>query len=197
MILHFLCLHTAWEGGGGNHTVDQNLLQKQVVVLSKGTIKRATKTATCFATLLQNKLKSDIAQSRLNLSCNKSGCYRLRKFVAESREQFYFCNKICTCCAFYRPKANLIATSDVTPVYGVSPAKFYPIKSQYSRNLQQPDLLRDRFDSWVVKRATSLFHSPGSNVAKQVARFCCPVGLNILWCSVTQSTSTYISYVQV
>ena len=78
---------------------------------------------------------------------------------------------------FTGPRQTCFATSDVTPVYGVSPAKFYPIKSQYSRNLQQPDLLRDRFDSWVVKRATSLFHSLGSNVAKQVARFCCPVGL--------------------
>ena len=27
---------------------------------------------------------------------------------------------------------------------------------------------------WVVKRATSLFNSFCSNVAKQVARFCCP-----------------------
>ena len=62
MILHFLCIHTAWEGGRGQpygrlESPPETLLK----VLSKGTIKRATKTATCFATLLQNKLKSDIA----------------------------------------------------------------------------------------------------------------------------------------
>jgi len=38
-------------------------------------------------------------------------------------------------------------------------------------NLQQPDLLQDRFDSWVVKCATSLFNFLFNNVAKQVAHF--------------------------
>ena len=34
-----------------------------------------------------------------------------------------FCNKICTCCAFYRPKSNLFCSaSDGTPVNGVTPA---------------------------------------------------------------------------
>ena len=42
------------------------------------------------------------------MSPNNLVCCRLLKFVAESREQFYFCNKIgCTCRVFYRPKANL------------------------------------------------------------------------------------------
>ena len=36
------------------------------------------------------------------------------------------------------------------------------------------DLLQDRFDSWVVKRGTSLFNLCSSNVAKQVARVCWP-----------------------
>lgn len=32
-------------------------------------------------------------------------------------------NKTCTCCAFYLPKSNFFCTaSDVTPVYGVTPA---------------------------------------------------------------------------
>ena len=39
-----------------------------------------------------------------------------------------------------------LATSDVTPVYGETAALFYPIRSQYSRNLQQPGLLQDRFE---------------------------------------------------
>ena len=56
---------------------------------------------------------------------------------------FTFCNRISTCCVFYRPKVNLFATSDVTSVNGVTPAQFYPIRSQYSRNSQQPNLLQD------------------------------------------------------
>ena len=37
---------------------------------------------------------------------------------------------------------------------------FYPIRSQYSSNLQLADLLQDRFDYlWVVKHATSSFNS--------------------------------------
>ena len=46
-------------------------------------------------------------------------------------------------------------------------------------NLQRPDLLRDRVDSWVVKRATTLFNSFNSNVAKEDARFCCQYYRNL------------------
>ena len=35
---------------------------------------------------------------------------------------------------------SLITASDVTPMYGVTSTLFYPIRSQYSHNLQQPDL---------------------------------------------------------
>ena len=58
-----------------------------------------------------------------------------------------FLNKMFgTCCAFYCPKATVFAASDVTTVYGVTPS--LPIRShdQYSRNLQQPNLLQDRFE---------------------------------------------------
>ena len=41
-------------------------------------------------------------------------------------------------------------------------------------SLKQPDLWQDRFDSWAVKGAMSLFNSFCGNVVKQVARFCCP-----------------------
>ena len=56
-------------------------------------------------------------------------------------------------------------------MYGITPALFYPIRSQYSRNLQQADLLLDRFERGSVKRATLLFNSFCSNVGKQVARY--------------------------
>ena len=49
-----------------------------------------------------------------------------------------------TCCALYLSKATVFAASDVTTVYGVAPS--LPIRSQYSRNLQQPNLLQDRFE---------------------------------------------------
>ena len=38
------------------------------------------------------------------------------------------------------------------------------------RNPQQPELLQDRFDPWVVKRATSLFNS----FCGMSCSFCCP-----------------------
>ena len=42
-------------------------------------------------------------------------------------------------------------------------------------NLQKPDLLQDRLESWVVKCTTSLkFRSFRNNVGKQLARCCCP-----------------------
>ena len=47
------------------------------------------KLATCFATLPQNALNSDVARfttHELSLFCNKSGGCRFRKVVAESRE---------------------------------------------------------------------------------------------------------------
>ena len=52
---------------------------------------------------------------------------------------------------------------------GVTPS--LPIRSQYSRTLQQPNLLQDRFERAVVKRAQSLFESFCDNFSKQVALF--------------------------
>ena len=52
-------------------------------------------------------------QSPSNMSCNKSGCCKLRKLLQKIESYSTFCNKICTCCVFYQPKANL---------YGVTPA---------------------------------------------------------------------------
>ena len=38
---------------------------------------------------------------------------------------------------FTDPRQTCLAESDVNPVYDVTPAKIYPIRSQYSPNLQQ------------------------------------------------------------
>ena len=85
-----------------------------------------------------------------------------------------FWNKICTWCAFYQPKANLFCSkwqSDVTSLYGVTPAYVYAIRSQYSRKLQQALFVARRVWLWVVKRVTSLFNTFGSNGHIFVARF--------------------------
>ena len=68
-------------------------------------------------------------------------------------------NKICTS-DFYRTKETCFTKSDVTPVYGVIPALFYPIRRRFSHNLSQLDLLQGS--------------SFCSNVSKQVTRFCRP-----------------------
>ena len=82
--------------------------------------KTGKKDATCFATLLQNEFNGNVAcftTHWLKLSFNKSGC-----------------SKICTwyVARFTGPKQTCFTASDVNPVYGVTPTKFYPIRSQYS-----------------------------------------------------------------
>ena len=129
----------------------------QLNVSSKFTKNGQQKCATCFATLLQNEFHSDVARFTalvLSLSGNKSGCwwcvntdFWLNKITGKTRNMYRFwCNKW----------------------------NYALISATTFRNLQQPDLLQDRFDSRVVKRATSLFSPYSSNVAKQDARFCFP-----------------------
>ena len=68
-------------------------------------------------------------------------CLVINQVVAgASREWFCFMQENLFNCAFQQPKANLFcAASDVTPVFGVIPIQFYPVRCQYSRNLQQLD----------------------------------------------------------
>ena len=105
---------------------------------------------------------------RSNLSCNKSGCWKLRKVVAESESGSTFDNKICTCFAFFRSLPNLFCSK------WRNPTSFNPIRSQYSPNLQQRLFTWKQVWTWVIKRATLLFNTFCMNVAKQVALFCCP-----------------------
>ena len=80
----------------------------------------------------------DVMRLRSNQSDQVvAGCKTFLKKVETSSTS---CNTICTCCAFYRPKANLFwcfVANDTTPVYGVTPA--YQ-KSEFTCNLKQPDL---------------------------------------------------------
>ena len=66
--------------------------------------------APCFATFLQNELNNDVAcftthvQTYISTKEVVAGCEKLLQKVESSST---FCNKIYTCCAFYRFKANL------------------------------------------------------------------------------------------
>ena len=85
------------------------------------------KRSTCFATLLQNELNSDVGLfivDELNPSSNKSaGCCRLRKVVAESRDQFYFLQQNLHMLRILSAlRQSCFAASGVTSVYGVTPA---------------------------------------------------------------------------
>ena len=55
------------------------------------------------------------------------------------------------------------------------------ISARTFRYLQQPDFLQDRFDSWVVKRATLLFNK--NNLHVFAARFTLPLINAALFCA--------------
>ena len=87
----------------------------------------------------------------------------------ESRAKLYFWSKNSTCCKCILP-VNLPIPCIVCHII----------------LLQQSDLLGDRFDSWMVKCATSSFNSFFSNVARQVAPFCCLLYFSLLCFSKTR-----------
>ena len=69
-------------------------------------VKPEAKTCTLFVALLLNKLNSDVARfttHESNLSCSKKGGIAMQKVESS----YTSCNRICSCCAFYRPTANL------------------------------------------------------------------------------------------
>ena len=78
---------------------------------------RQQKRATCFAALLQNELKSDVAR----FTSHVQTCPVTNHLVSGSEivlqkveSSCTFFNKICACSAFYRANA-CFAVSDVTP----------------------------------------------------------------------------------
>ena len=112
-----------------------------------------------------------------------AGCEEL---LQKAERSSTFCNKVCICCAFYRPQGKL-ATSNITPIYGVTAA--FIIHSEVSIHITQ--IAANQFVlrlvwSWEVKPTTSLFNSSCCNIAQQVARFvaCFTVALITvcLWC---------------
>ena len=88
-----------------------------------------------------------------------------------SQEQWPFLPKL-----LVLPAQGKFVLQQVTwlPFIAGTPAFFYPIRSQYSRNLQQTIFVVRQDWMLMVKRATSLFNSCWRNVVKQVTRSCCP-----------------------
>ena len=126
--------------------------------------------ASRFGGNFYNDMNNDVArftthvQTCLATTEVVAGC---EKLLQKAESGFTFCNKICACCAFYRPKTNLFCSKWRN-------SRVWHDSRVTLSNLQQLDLLQDRFNPWPVKRATWFFHSFCSNVAKQVARFCYP-----------------------
>ena len=118
------------------------------------------------------KIPVDCFQER-HPQISKPGLQQMRLLQKVQSSRFYFWKQNLYV-RFPGRKVNLF--SDVTPVFGVTPAFFNYQKSLFTvHNLQKPDLLQDRLESWVVKYTTSLkFRSFRNNVGKQLARCCCP-----------------------
>ena len=82
-------------------------IQAQLKVRKNG----QQKLANCFATLRQNELKSDVA----NFTTHEPNLHKIRllyvaKGCCREHSSSTFCNKLCTCRAFYWPKANLFCS---------------------------------------------------------------------------------------
>ena len=93
---------------------------------------------------------------RSKLSCNNSSCCdccRFRKFVSESSEWFYFFRQNLYMLRVLLAQGKLVLQQVSCMAW--HPRNFIKseLRSQYSRNLQKPDLWQDRFDSWVIKLA--------------------------------------------
>ena len=72
------------------------------------------KCTTCFATFLQNELKSDVRftthESHLPV-LQPLGCWRLQNVFAESREKFFLQQNLCMF-TFYQPRQTCFVVSD-------------------------------------------------------------------------------------
>ena len=100
-----------------------------------------------------------------------AGCTNLLQKVESSS---FFCNKICTCCVFYQPKANLFCCKWCNShVWHDSRVILSNQKFEFTQLATTLFVTRQVW-TWVVKHATLLFNMFCSNVAKQVACFCCP-----------------------
>ena len=128
--------------------------------------------------MLQEESNSDVARfttHESNLSCNKSDCCSFEMLLQKAQSSSPFWNKICTCCAFYWPKANLFCSNWSNSYVWRDSRIFLSNQKLVFSLLAAAWFVTSQVWTLVVKRTTSLFNSFFSNVAKQVASFCCPV----------------------
>lgn len=97
-----------------------------------------------------------------NMSCNKSGCCRFRKVVAEIESCSTFCNEICTCSEFYRLKANLFAENDATRVWRDSCVILSNEKSVFTQLCLLPALRR------LIKQKKNIYGNHFFKVKRQL-----------------------------
>ena len=125
-------------------------------------VKPEAKTCTLFVALLLNKLNSDVARfttKESNLSCSKKGGIVMQKVESS----YTYCNRICSCCAFYRPTANLFCNKwRKSRVWRDSRAILSNQKSVFTQLATTWFVARQ-----ILKRATSFFNTFCINVAKK------------------------------
>ena len=94
--------------------------------------------------------------------------------VAKIESSSTFCNKLCKCCAFYPPKANLFCSNlRNSCVWRDSGVMLSNQKSVFTQ-LAVTFVFFETGLNVGGKTRNTLFNLFCTNVAKQVARFCCP-----------------------
>ena len=126
-----------------------------------------SKNVTCFATLLQNEFHRYVSRFTKQTSpATNQVAARCERLFQKVESSYTFCNKLCTCCAFYRPKTNLFCKEwRNSRAWRDSRVRLSNQKSEFTQ-------LANQVWTWVVKGVTKLFNSFCGNVAKKVARFC-------------------------
>ena len=118
-----------------------------------GTEKRTTKIkrrAICFATLLTNALKSNVARFiTYEPVLQQLGCCRLRKIVTESREEFYSLQHFQSAHVARFTGQGKLQFGSKWLTLAVCSVNYRVIlsnqKSVFTQSLQQPDLLQNMF----------------------------------------------------
>ena len=149
--------------------------QRQTLI--KAMVKQATKRATCFTILQQDELKSDVAR----FTSRGQTCLVTNRGVAicviwiltsdwiitrESRHTWELCYLFQVCLgAGKTPNINRVWCERYN----------YSLLSVTTfRNIQQPDLLQDRFDSWAQKTQNIAIWLVLQQCGKRSCTLCCP-----------------------
>ena len=126
-----LILHQTWAW----IQVDRTLCSHTTQLVWQHCCKKSWK---AMLLVLPSTFKPILQQIRL-LQVAKSYCRKWTVVPLFATNSVHVAHSTC-------PRQTCFAASHLILVYSVTPALFYPIRRQYSRNLQQPDLLQNRFE---------------------------------------------------